>query len=400
MAITNYTESQKKANEMFSNEQAILLTGKPGTGKTELVEDYRERQAALGKKILVTASTGLAASNLSGGRTIHSALKWNPKAEAYDYDRCVELLKDTDILIIDEVSMMDASITNHLYHCLQHVDRKPQIIMSGDFFQLPPVTKKGEFRTYPFELASWKALGLRPCVLDDVVRQRDPEFKRMLERAMLGDKTCIPYFNNNSQQRLIEGAIILCTTNDFADFYNRTMLANLPGVAKSYFATGDVVGADFEHSRVEKCLSLKLNMRVMALRNDPAGNYQNGSLGIVVDMTEDSIKVMFDNGVVADIHRVQYEIDKTKGSTEMAKINQFPLLGGYAITIHKSQGQTFDCINIKAPSCWDPGQLYVALSRARSVKGIHLVEPIKPKSLITDPKVIAYYKSLCEGYAA
>ena len=217
---------------------------------------------------------------------------------------------------------------------------------------------------------------------------------------MLSDVSCISYFNNDSQQRLIDGAIILCTRNDYAEFYNKTMLANLPGITKTYEATGDTICADFEHSRVEKSLSIKPNMRVMALRNDPSGNYQNGSLGTVLDMANDSIKVRFDNGIVADIHRVQYEIDKVNRSSEMAKINQFPLLGGYAITIHKSQGQTFDCINIKAPACWDPGQLYVALSRARSIKGIHLIEPIQPKSLITDPKVVAYYKHLCEGDAA
>ena len=177
MAITNYTESQKRANEMFKNESAILLTGKPGTGKTELVEDYRERQVALGKKVLVTASTGLAASNLNGGRTLHSALKWYPNAREYNYDRCAELLKEADILIIDEVSMLDASIINHLYRCLQHIDRKPQIIMSGDFFQLPPVAPKGVLRTYPFEVSAWKAMGLRPCILEDIVRHSYPYFK-------------------------------------------------------------------------------------------------------------------------------------------------------------------------------------------------------------------------------
>jgi ATP-dependent exoDNAse (exonuclease V) alpha subunit len=117
-------------------------------------------------------------------------------------------------------------------------------------------------------------------------------------------------------------------------------------------------------------------------------------------MTDDSIKVRFDNNNVVDIHRVEHEISKVKSTFEMAKINQFPLSGGYAITIHKSQGQTFDWINIKAPYCWDPGQLYVALSRARAVERIHFMEPIRPESLITDPKVVAYYNSLREGYAA
>lgn len=400
MSIENYTESQKRANEMFNNEEAILLTGRPGTGKTELIEDYRERQEARGKKVLVTASTGLAASNLNGGRTLHSLLKWHPGAREYDYDRCVELLKDADILIIDEVSMLDASIINHLYQCLQHIDSTPQIIMSGDFFQLPPVTKKREFRQYPFEVPAWKALGLRPCVLVDIVRQNDPYFKSMLEKAMLGDRSCISYFNNDSQQRLIDGAIILCTKNDYAKYYNKTMLANLPGASRTYEATGDIIGADFEHSRVAKFLTIKQNMRVMAIRNDSAGNYQNGSLGTVIDMANDSIKVAFDNGNVTDINRVKYEIDKTNGSSEMARINQFPLLGGYAITIHKSQGQTFDYINIKAPTCWDPGQLYVALSRARSINGIHLIETIKPDNLITDSRVLDYYRNLCEGDAA
>lgn len=401
MAIEHYTESQIKAKKMFETEQAILITGKPGTGKTELIEDYRERQVALGKRVLVTASTGLAATNLNGGRTIHSALKWHPNAEAYDYDYCVEILKGTDILIIDEVSMMDASIINHLNRCLNYVTWCPQLIMSGDFFQLPPVTPSGNERVYPFELPAWKELDLKPCVLEDVVRQKDPEFKEMLEKAMLGDESCVSYFNDNTHQNLIDGAITLCTRNDFTAERNKHMFDALPGVAKSYFATGDVEEADFEHSRVPKCLSVKINMRVMAIRNDSLGRYQNGSLGTVVDMAEDSIRVRFDNGIETDIYRIQYEIDKViKDSVKMAVINQFPLLGGYAITIHKSQGQTFDYINIKAPYCWDPGQLYVALSRARSVNGIHLMNSIQPDSLITDPKVIAYYNSLCNRNVA
>ena len=397
--ITNYTPSQEMAINYVNAGIDMILAGKPGTGKTELIRDIAERQGSMGKKVLMTASTGLAASNLDGGRTIHSTLHWNPRSEYLDLDRCCDVLSEADILIIDEVSMLTPSILNHLVNCLQYVDRPIQTILSGDFFQLPPVNP-GMPRIYPFETRAWQYLDLTPCFLDEVVRQRDPEFKHQLELAMLADPACISYFNSESSQRYIDGAITLCTVNRDADAINQSRMAVLSGPGKAYDALGNSAEANFSESRVEKCFIAKKHMRVMALRNDVLGRYQNGSLGTVVELADDSITVHFDNGNTVEVQRIPYDIENVNRDKGMVTVEQFPLRGGYAITIHKSQGQTFDSINIKAPRCWDPGQLYVALSRARSIEGIHLMNPIDADSLITDPRVVDYYNSLREGYTA
>lgn len=138
----------------------------------------------------------------------------------------------------------------------------------------------------------------------------------------------------------------------------------------------------------------------MALWNDSAHRYQNGSMGAIKSMSDDTITVQYDNGNVVNMQRITYEIDNAEKGKNAVSIEQFPLRAAYAITIHKSQGQTFDYINIKAPHCWEPGQLYVALSRARSVNGIYLMDKITADSLITDTRVKEYYGSLKNGYVA
>ena len=399
MSITRdkFTNGQKNTLKELEKQKNIILTGKPGTGKTEFLRVISAMMSVDGKKVIETGSTGMAASNLDHGHTIHSILHWHPLKERYDYDYCSSSIDGADLLIIDEVSMLNTAIINHLFECLEHTVKRPQIIMSGDFFQLPPVKDK----LYPFENKHWGDFGLTPCVLTDVVRQADPEYKAMLEKAMLADSTCLGYFNTKTSKNYIDGAICICTKNEFASAINRKFFDLLPGTAKKYDAQGDNIRhANFNTTRIEEHLLLKKGMRVLSLRNDGAERYQNGSLGTVVDMCDDSIRVQFDNGNIADINRFSYEIDNKVENENPVMVWQFPLLGGYAITIHKSQGQTFDAVNIKAPRCWDPGQLYVALSRARSIETMHLMEHITPFSLITDPRVMNYYLSLCGNSVA
>lgn len=397
--IKDYTPSQRRVADFVSQGRNMVILGKPGTGKTELIRDIAERERKKGKTVLMTASTGLAASSLDGGRTIHSVLGWKPKNPFPDLDRACALLSSADILIIDEVSMLTPGIMYHIAACLHHVEKPIQIIFCGDFFQLPPVNPK-KLRIYPFDTSAWKELNPVPCVLDEIVRQADPEFKYELGLAMVADPRCIRYFNTKTAGKPIDGAVTLCTNNKDADSINKKKLDALTGCERKYAARGDVDMANFSDSRVKKTFSAKLGMRVMALWNDSAYRYQNGSMGTIKSMSDDTITVQYDNGNEVDMQRITYAIDNIEKGKTAVSIEQFPLRAAYAITIHKSQGQTFDYINIKAPHCWEPGQLYVALSRARSVNGIYLMDKITEDSLITDTRVKEYYNSLKNGYVA
>ena len=385
--LDNYTPSQQRAKGTFASGRNILLTGNPGAGKTAVLEDICEESRANGKRVLTTGSTGMAAANLEGGRTIHSALGWFPRGTNFNIEVCARAMAECDLLILDEISMLGKDILDHFMKCYKSLPDKPQLIFSGDFFQLPPVRDD-----YPFEHAQWNDLALTPCFLKEVVRQQDPVFKAMLERAMLGDPSCIDYFNTATSPKKIDGAICLCTLNKYADEINKMQFDALPGTAKVYGALGDTAQANFRNARIQCYLSLKKGMRVMALRN--TADYQNGSLGTVLDMDDDTIVVRFDAGKTVAIGRVDYYLESTRNRTDTVCIEQFPIIGGYAITIHKSQGQTFDAVNIKAPNCWEPGQLYVALSRCRTIKGMHLMDPITAESLKTDARVIQYYMNL------
>jgi len=390
-----YTKSQKIAREKILLGKDIFITGKPGTGKTELIRNICAEQRALGKKVLVTASTGLAASNMEFGQTLHSVLNWKINVKEYSgyfYKYCALALNEADLLIVDEASMLSYSILKHLYSCLLFCENRPQIIIIGDFFQLPPVWQNNR-GLYPFETFYWKDLNLSPVILNEVVRQTDPVFKQQLDYARLADTRCIPYFQTATQQNKIEHAIELCTKNGFADFTNAIERSKLPGKEFRYLARGKIEDVNFGKIRIERELCVKENMRVMALYNQPQGLYHNGSLGTVVGFDDKCIIVHFDNGKTTHIPRIRYNLEN-KRTGALVEIEQFPLRGGYAITIHKSQGQTFEAVNINAPNCWAPGQMYVALSRARSVQGIHLVRKLKEEDFITDARVVNYYRSL------
>ena len=153
--------------------------------------------------------------------------------------------------------------------------------------------------------------------------------------------------------------------------------------------TGSINETDL---RVEECLVIKNGMRVMSVIN--GSRYSNGSLGTVINFNANYVEVLFDTGISATFEKKCFSVERKDVLGETTGLWQIPLCPAYAITIHKSQGQTFDYVNIDGTKCWSPGQLYVAVSRARSIQGIHFLTPIRQGNIKTDPVVIRFYNTL------
>ena len=397
MGRYSLTSDQGYALSVLQQGYNVFLTGDAGTGKTALLDDFSAWIERHNMKILKTATTGVAAQ-LLGGMTIHKCVGWHPlinpdSLSALDYENKAKLLREADVLLVDEVSMLEPSFLRYFMGCLQYAPNL-QIVFSGDFFQLPPVNSQ----QFAFETTEWNSLQLYPMLLSTVVRHRDIEFAQLLRRIRYGDRSAIEEINQRSSPIPIDGAICLCAHVAAANRINSDALLRLPGelVCCPAISTGKV---DWRYTVLEETLCLKRNARIIFTMNDPQGRYVNGSLGTIIDFNYsisyrgyiDSIRVILDNSSRPfDINRVQIQTD-TLECEEESIVLQFPIRLAYAITIHKAQGQTFSNINFMEAQCWECGQIYVALSRATSLKGIYLQEKLSPERLLVSEKVIKYY---------
>ncbi|MDW8211259.1 MAG: AAA family ATPase [Cytophagales bacterium] len=407
---------------------SFFLTGKAGTGKSTFL---RQSIQQLQKPFLVAAPTGIAAINV-GGMTIHSLfklplrplmpndkdiLKFHPDSTRY------KLLNKMQTLIIDEVSMVRADVIDAIDTCLRrNVDNsKPfggkQVLLVGDVFQLGPVVsdKKSErelidkFYSSPYffsarVFAQMKETGMQlPAIeLQQVYRHQDFDFISLLDRIRTGTATQkdIDYLNlryvgnlSSSTKELFQ--ITLCTSNALADSINAEQLAQLPGETFQYPAT---VQGDFDAALypTDDPLLLKEGAQVMFIRNDPEGRWVNGTIGQVHRLSKDSIHIALEAGQVYEItsttwEHTRYTYDKEKDviTTEvLGRFTQYPLRLAWAITIHKSQGLTLDKININlGKGAFAAGQLYVALSRCRTLEGITLSRKIRLSDVIVSKQV-------------
>ncbi len=383
-----FTQDQANAFAMFNTGSNIFLTGDSGTGKSSLVKEMILKAHDEGRSVAVTASTGLAASLLPGGRTIHSLLKAYPFTDlnTVDFKEKSKNLDGIDLLIIDEISMLGKHFIPFLFTCLETSERKIQLIVVGDFFQLPPVKDD-----YAFKSSYWNWLKLEPCILHEVVRQKNEEMVYNLNKLKYGDASCIPYFMSHSSTSFFKDQITICSRRESVKSLNQMKLEQIAGRAYTYTAYGSGKTID-GFAPIEKDLVLKEGARVMATVNGEG--FCNGSLGIVTNLQCDSIDVLFDSGREISIFRRSFESGKLDKDGNKTFIQQFPLRLAYAMTIHKAQGQTFKYVNIDASSCFASGQLYVAASRAESIEHIHFINPINSKCIKTDPSVIQFYKKL------
>jgi len=407
------TRSQQKAFSLMLSGENIFLSGQAGTGKSYVLQRYLEYVKDK-KNVLVCAPTGIAAVNV-GGSTIHRTFKAPIGPIITGPRKPPSTVVQADVIVIDEISMCRSDLFEYVAQAIIQAENttpfKPkQLIVIGDFHQLPPVVTDADREILPdigdgfaFQSVAWKIFDFRTVMLTEVIRQKDTEFIANLNRIRHGDASGLHWMNANASKKPNIG-IHLCPTNKQAAAINAAALASIYTPSRTYtaFEKGEVKDSD----RPTDCeLTLKPKARVMMLVNDQNEKYQNGSLGTIKSLGDDIIEVDLDNGNTVEVCQyrweiVQYKVEakKEKSGNVVEKLKtdvigvfcQFPVKIAYAVTIHKSQGQTYDHVNLH-PNCFAAGQLYVALSRVTSIKGIHLTIPIKPNNLITSPEVIDYY---------
>ncbi len=421
----------------------IFLTGKAGTGKTTFLKHVRQNCP---KQMAILAPTGVAAIN-AGGVTIHSFLQLpfaaclpvvapNEQSEAVDRHTLLsrlrfsadkrKMLQQLELLIIDEVSMVRADIIDAIDAVLRHARHKQherfggvQMLFIGDMFQLPPVTRDQDWNILskyydsPFFFDSLVIREEAPLYIefDKVYRQTDPIFIDVLNQvrnnqlnengmAVL-ESRFDPDFHSNEQDEYI----LLTTHNEIARNINHKELVRLKGNISTYAA---IVEGDFPESAypADKDLELKIGAQVMFIRNDLAEKgkrFFNGKIGIVKKLEKDKITIYCKDEekdievTTEEWNNIRYTLNKNSQTMEenlLGSFKQFPIRLAWAITIHKSQGLTFDKAIIDAGEAFAPGQVYVALSRCTNLQGMILRSRLKKNSFFSDPRIIQFSKTI------
>lgn len=405
-------------------DMSLFLTGKAGTGKTTFL---REVVRYTKKKCIVLAPTGIAAVN-AGAMTIHSFFQFGlgpfvqgviePKSDFRINKSKLELIRHLQLLIIDEVSMVRADLMDHIDVELRRIRRnsKPfggvQLLMIGDLQQLPPIAHGGEdellrqyYKTlYFFSSAALKSMKYSCIELKNVYRQTDGHFIDILNHARNCTLTSQDISDLNARYVLgfspkpEDGYIRLMTHNRQVDYVNETELEKLD--SKPYTFVAAVTGTFPEESYpTADSLTLKKGAQVMFIKNDPERRFINGTLGEVKSIDKNSIAVrLAESGTVIDVEPVEwqnirYQFDEESNeisSKQIGRFKQYPLKAAWAITVHKSQGLTFDKAIIDVHAAFSPGQAYVALSRCRTLDGLVLSSPVSASVFMRDNAVDAY----------
>jgi len=417
------TDEFKDALALLENKPIIkpliFVTGRAGTGKTTLLKYFAQHTA---QNAVVLATTGLAAINVHG-QTVHSFFRLKP-GNLLDFSTMRRLPRKTvdnlDTIIIDEASMLRADLLDAIDHILQISTRcdEPfggkQLILFGDLFQLPPIEENehsGLFNyfnaryqsPYFFEANVLKHLPLEVFELKRIFRQAADHDYAYLLNAIREGKISQPQLDSALNTRVspetpdvVDNSILLATTNQSAMWRNRSQLAKLPGTEYIYPATADETFT--KTPPADKELHLKKGAKIMMLVNDD--HWVNGDIGTVHDLGPDFIQVEL-KGAIYDVkpyvwEEIRYEFNPlTQKLAPQVKgfFKQYPLKLAWAITIHKSQGLTFDNIYLDmGRGAFATGQTYVALSRCRTLSGVHLKRPILTSDVQCDNRVQRFFE--------
>jgi hypothetical protein len=445
MDTTSINPTKIASRFINSTNRHVFLTGKAGTGKTTFLKQIAKTTH---KKHVIAAPTGIAALN-AGGVTLHSLLQlpfgsFVPSEDVFNYQTIsdeiytpstlvkkvrfnkpkMNMLREMELLIIDEVSMLRADLLDAIDVMLRRVrfqKNQPfggvQILFIGDLLQLPPVIKDREWKYLsPYYQSAFffeaKALqNNKPVYIElmKVYRQDDPKFVAILNhfRDNAPTQLDLDILNQScyspSTPKDKEGAIFLTTHNRKADDKNAISLKQLPG--KSWYFDAEIEGDFPEHIfPVEYTLELKKDAQVMFIKNDYSGEqrYFNGKIGKVKKVNDEVVTVYFDDGSPSTtVEQYVWENKRFTLNTETNEIEEktigtfahFPLKLAWAITVHKSQGLTFHKAELDLSEAFAPGQVYVALSRLSSLGGLVLLSPLQFSSLRNNQIVAAYAKN-------
>lgn len=408
----------------------IFLTGRAGTGKTTFLRKLQKESA---KRLIIVAPTGVAAIN-AGGVTMHSFFQlpfgpFVPGSESYSQSRRfrfskdkINILKSLDLLVIDEISMVRADMLDAVDAVLRQYRRSKapfggvQLLMIGDLQQLSPVVTnhdrpiiEANYKTpYFFSSHALQNCELAYIELQQIYRQSDTHFINLLNKIRdnkLSKNELVDLntrYNSEILDNIPEGTITLCTHNNRANIINER---KLEGITKKTYHFTATIEDEFPEQAYPTplILELKPGAQVMFIRNDhtPEKRFFNGKIGKVIDISSSDITVLCpDNERIlvepAVWEHIEYNLNEESGEiTEkiLGSFSQYPLKLAWAITIHKSQGLTFDKAIVDGEAAFAAGQIYVALSRCRSLEGLTLGTPIRSESMSTDSTVLAYIKT-------
>ncbi|MCF7860533.1 AAA family ATPase [Patescibacteria group bacterium] len=408
--------TQKEALNILEVGHNVLLTGPAGSGKTFLLNKYIAYLKKKGVGVAVTASTGIAATHI-GGRTIHSwagiGIKDHLSARELQGLKKKSYLKQqfakTEVLIIDEISMLHAHRLDMIDDVCQIFKNNSlpfggmQIVMSGDFFQLPPISRGQDEAEFVYKANVWPEMDVRICYLDEQHRQNDQKMTNILTRLrqnkMEADTVALLESRLNAKPEKGIKPVRLYTHNADVDAINQAELNKIKAEERNYRMTGSgekkLVETLKKNCLAPENLILKEGALVMFVKNkfqDDKVVYVNGTMGTVIGFDDDKfpwvrlfsgeeILVMPDSWTIDDEHKI------------LAKINQIPLRLAWAITVHKSQGMTLEAAEIDLSKSFGYGMGYVALSRLTSLSGLYL-SGINEMAYKLDPQVAAYDQEL------